>query len=98
MSVSQELQELVQLQQMELQRLQQQQEQQQQQHARPYTLNSPARTAAPSAVGLEAANSELRRQLQGATSRLQDMEAAMARLLDQQVCWGHGTCRQAAGC
>lgn len=37
-------------------------------------------------VQLEVANAELRQQLQGTTSRLQDMEAAMARLLDQQVC------------
>jgi hypothetical protein len=38
------------------------------------------------AVQLEVANAELRQQLQGTTSRLQDMEAAMGRLLDQQVC------------
>lgn len=75
------------MQQQELQRLQQQQQQQQleqQQHASaPPSSSSWSR---PAVSQLEASNAELRQQLQAATSRMHDMEAAMGRLLDQQVC------------
>jgi hypothetical protein len=93
MAVAQELQELVQLQQQELHKLQQQQQQQ------PATalhvaadpssryISGPWQQQQPSAAAgqLEAANAELRQQLTGTTARLQDMEAAMSRLLEQQV-------------
>jgi hypothetical protein len=78
MSVAQELQELVQLQQQELQKLQQQQQQ-------ASATTGPWGSASAAGLQLEAANAELRQQLQGTTSRLQDMEAAMSRLLQQQV-------------
>lgn len=90
-SVAQELQELVQLQQQELQRLQLQQQQQAPElEAHPAVAGSAGGYAAGAwrtagASQLEAANAELRQQLQGTTSRLQDMEAAMSKLLDQQV-------------
>lgn len=94
MSVAHELQDLVQLQQQELQKLQQQEQQQQHdqhvQQAVPVlgrygsTSSSPWHGAGGSAQ-LEAANAELRQQLQGTTSRLQEMEASMSRLLEQQV-------------
>lgn len=98
MAVAQELQELVQLQQQELYKLQQQQQQQASAlHAAadPSSRYVSAATAGgpwqqqqqpPAAAGqLEAANAELRQQLTGTTARLQDMEAAMSRLLQQQV-------------
>lgn len=89
-SVAQELQELVQLQQQELQRLQLQQQQAPELEAHPAVAGSAVGYAAGAwktagTTQLEAANVELRQQLQGTTSRLQDMEAAMSKLLDQQV-------------
>lgn len=98
MSVAQELQELVQLQQQELQRLQQQQHHHEAQQ-QPLLLHSTqahgsaagryqgsaAWQATAGSAQLEVANAELRQQLQGTTSRLQEMEAAMAKLLEQQV-------------
>jgi hypothetical protein len=88
------LQELVQLQQQELQRLQQHNLEAQQQQPLQHSglrdgsgagryLGSAAWQGVAGSAQLEAAT--LRQQLQGTTSRLQDMEAAMARLLDQQV-------------
>jgi hypothetical protein len=86
MAVAQEMQELVQLQQQELQRLQQQQELEAQQHSsRLHAAGASAWHGGAGPAALEAANAELRQQLQGATSRLQDMETAMSQLLNQQV-------------
>lgn len=95
MAVAQELQELVQLQQQELHKLQQQQQQANALHAAAdpssryisaATAGGPWQQQPPAAAGqLEAANAELKQQLTGTTARLQDMEAAMSRLLQQQV-------------
>jgi hypothetical protein len=77
-NASQELQDLVQQQQKELQQLQQQQQQRAADAAA-------AATSASQQQQLEAANAELRQQLQGATSRLQEVEAAMHKVMEQQV-------------
>jgi seryl-tRNA synthetase len=77
-NASQELQDLVQQQQAELQQLQQQQ----QKHA---TAAIDAAATASQQQQLDAANAELRQQLQGATIRLQEVEAAMHKVMEQQV-------------
>lgn len=93
MAVAQELQELVQLQQQELQRLQELPAPLSHLPAAPAGRHAAATTTtwhSPASTQLEVANAELRQQLQGTTSRLHDMEAAMAKLMDQQV---RGACR-----
>jgi septal ring factor EnvC (AmiA/AmiB activator) len=77
-TASQELQDLVQQQQAELQQLQQQQ----QKHA---AAAIDAAATASQQQQLETANAEVQQQLQGSTSRLHEVEAAMHKIMEQQV-------------
>lgn len=80
-TVAQELQQLVQRQQEDLQ-AQQQLQQAEQPQASPLTAVYPDTTRS---LQTDTANAELRQQLHGATTRLQQVEAAIKQLLDQQV-------------
>jgi hypothetical protein len=85
MHVAHELQELMQQQQKELQNLRGQQEHQGQ---RGFTSQPPRLQMQQQdrLMQLEAANAELRQQLQGATIRLQEIEGTAKRVMEQQVC------------